>query len=355
MVCLHATDPATVYLSAWARVEGFKVGDMDRALYDDRSLVKHLAMRRTLFAFPRDSLPAVQASSSARVAAGEAKRLAADVEKAGLRPDGQAWLEQACSAVLVALVPGREASSSELRAELPLLEGGITYGEGRSWGGVAPVGPRILTVLSARGQVVRGTNQGSWTVSRPRWTSMESWLGTPIAPMDGTAAWTDQVRRWLRAFGPATVKDIQWWLGSTLGHVRAALTALDAVEVDLDGVPGVALPDDLELTEPVEPWAALLPALDPTTMGWKEREWYLGDHKPQLFDSAGNAGPSVWWDGRIVGGWYLPDGVVELDLWEDVGADAVAALEAEADRLTTWLDGAPVKPRFPAPFQSMAR
>ena len=49
IVCLHATDPATVYLSAWARVDGMKVTDLDDALYTRRSLVKHLSMRRTLF------------------------------------------------------------------------------------------------------------------------------------------------------------------------------------------------------------------------------------------------------------------------------------------------------------------
>ena len=56
MVCLHATDPATVYLSAWARVDDMTVSDLDDALYVDRSLVKHLAMRRTLFVFPRETL-----------------------------------------------------------------------------------------------------------------------------------------------------------------------------------------------------------------------------------------------------------------------------------------------------------
>ena len=56
LVCLHATDPATVYLAAWARVDGFKVPDMDRALYTDRSLVKQLCMRRTLFVFRRQLL-----------------------------------------------------------------------------------------------------------------------------------------------------------------------------------------------------------------------------------------------------------------------------------------------------------
>ena len=57
MTVLHATEPATVYLSLHARVDGLTVADVDRALYDDRTLVKQLAMRRTLFVFPRDLLP----------------------------------------------------------------------------------------------------------------------------------------------------------------------------------------------------------------------------------------------------------------------------------------------------------
>ncbi|WP_217560491.1 crosslink repair DNA glycosylase YcaQ family protein [Paenibacillus sp. GbtcB18] len=69
MVCLHGTDQPTVYLSAWARVDGMIVEDMDHALYVDRSLIKHLAMRRTLFVFPRELLRFAQAGASNRVAA----------------------------------------------------------------------------------------------------------------------------------------------------------------------------------------------------------------------------------------------------------------------------------------------
>ncbi len=58
MTVLHATEAATVHLALWARVDGVSVAAVDRALYDDRSIVKQLAMRRTLFAFPRDLLPA---------------------------------------------------------------------------------------------------------------------------------------------------------------------------------------------------------------------------------------------------------------------------------------------------------
>jgi hypothetical protein len=351
MVSLHATDPATVYLSAWARVDGMKIGDLDQALYIDRSLVKHLAMRRTLFVFPRDLLGAAQSGSSDRVADAERRRLVAEITKARLYPDAERWLADASNAVLGALEDGREATSTELRNEIPLLQGSITFGEGRKWGGQVSVGPRVLTVLSGEGRIVRASNNGGWAVSRPRWASMRSWLGEDVARPSEREAVARLVEEWLRAFGPGTERDIKWWLGSTLGAVRRALADLHAVEVDLDGRTGYLLPDDLDPVEPVEPWAALLPPLDPTTMGWFEREWYLGAYKNLVFDTAGNAGPTVWWDGRIVGGWRQDDaGEVELQMLEDVGAVGSTAIEQEAMRLTDWFGGVRVLPRFPSPL-----
>ena len=232
-----------------------------------------------------------------------------------------------------------------------MLAGSITYGEGKSWGGEAPIGPRVLTILSAAGHIVRASNEGGWSVSRPRWASMTAWLGEPFARASEAEGLAGLIERWLRTFGPGTEADLKWWLGTTVTGVRKALAELDAVEVDLDGRTGYLLPDDLETTDPVEPWTALLPPLDPTIMGWFERDWYLGPYKEQLFDSTGNGGPSVWWEGRIVGGWRQRDtGEVELQLLEDVGRDAVGAIEDEAARLTAWFDGVRVMPRFPSPL-----
>ena len=353
MVCLHGSDPATIYLSAWARVDGMTAPDLERALYVDRSLVKHLAMRRTLFVFPRAMLSFAQAGSSNRVAETERRRLIREVETAGLHRNGQRWLSKAGEQVLSALSDGREATSSELRDEIPLLEGSIAYGEGRSWGGRLSVGPRVLTTLSAAGRVVRASNAGGWSTSRPRWASMESWLGEEIAPRTEAEGVAGLVERWLHVFGPGTTADIKWWLGCTVALVRRALADLRAVEVDLDGQTGYLLPDDLEAIPSVEPWAALLPPLDPTTMGWIERDWYLGPYKPQLFDTTGNAGPTAWWDGRIVGGWRQSDtGEVVLLLLEDIGSEGLRALEHEATRLTEWFGGTRVLPRFPSPLSN---
>jgi hypothetical protein len=91
-------------------------------------------------------------------------------------------------------------------------------------------------------------------------------------------------------------------------------------------------------------------------MGWFEREWYLGPHRLQVFDSNGNAGATAWWDGRVVGDWHQTDsGDVAVHLLEDVGAEAQAALDAEAARLTAWLGGVRVAARFPSALAKSRR
>jgi DNA glycosylase AlkZ-like len=99
----------------------------------------------------------------------------------------------------------------------------------------------------------------------------------------------------------------------------------------------------------------LLPVLDPTVMGWKERDFYLGPHREQLFDRAGNAGTTAWVDGRIVGCWMQDDdGVVAVRPLERVAAGARQALDDEAQRLTTWLNGERVNSLIRPPAMQVA-
>lgn len=351
LVGLHATDPATPYLSLWARMPGFRVDDLDAALYQDRVVVKHLAMRRTLWVLTTDDLAAVQAAASDRVAANERRRLVADVEKAGIAEDGEAWLGRASTAVLGHLAEHGHASAGELRTALPELAGHYDPAPGKRWGGTTPVAPRVLTVLAVEGFIVRGPNDGTWTTSRPRWAPAAAWLGAAGDPAAAEAARESVVRAWLRAFGPATVDDVKWWFGNTLTWARDGLRDVGAVEVDLHGTTGYALPDDLDPEPAADRWCALLPGLDVTTMGWQDRDWYLGAHRGQVFDRNGNAGPTAWVDGRVVGGWRQDDdGRVVLQLLEDVDAKASKALARKADELTDWLRGVRVNPRFPSPL-----
>ena len=356
MTVLHATEAATVHLAVAARAEGLKPEDVDAELYDARSVVKQLAMRRTLFVFPRDLLPAAWGSASARVATSERKRIAKAIAAAGIAPDGNAWLDAAREAVLARLAVG-PATTAELRAEVPELAGMVGGTTDKPWDRPVPVAPWVLTHLGLEGKVLRGRNGGHWRLNKPTWTTTDDWLGVVPEPLGEAEGYAALVRSWLTTFGPGTAADIQWWLGSTKTAVSRALSDLGAVEVELDdGTTGWVHPSD-EDTGPVEPWAALLPTLDPTVMGWRSREFYLDPaHVPYLFDTNGNAGTTAWWDGRIVGCWVQDDeGVVRLSLLEDVGPDGRAALEHEARRLTDWLDGTVVGNVYASRQMKLAR
>ncbi len=364
MTVLHATEAATVHLALWARVPGVTLADVDAALYDDRTLVKQLAMRRTLFVFPRDLLPAAWGSAAARVAVQQRKQLVKWTVQAGLADDPDIWLTAVFADVLAAMADGVPRTTRELRDLVPALDGRFTLGTPeKKWGGDFPIGAWVMTTLGAEGRVVRGVHAGHWRLNKPTWVRTDLWLDEAPAAWPEDKGYAELVRRWLATFGPGTETDIVWWLGATKTLVRRALADIGAVEVALDpstgsgtGATGWVLPDDLEPVEPVAPWAALLPTLDPTTMGWKERDFYLRpDHGASLFDTNGNAGTTAWCDGRIVGCWVQDeDTAVRVALLEDVGADATAALEAEAARLTEWLDGVRVGSVYSSPLMKSA-
>lgn len=343
VVALHATDASTVHLSVQSRSETATVEEIDRALYDDRSLVKQLAMRRTLFAFPRDLLPAVWGSASARVAEFERRRIAKDIVAAERTTSPDGWLAEAATGVLHACSGSGGLTSTQIAEQVPMIAGKVAVSPGTKWGGDVPLAPRILTWLGARGLLVRGPSDAHWRLSRPQWLPMDEWVQPRAEPLDPAAGYAELVTRWLARFGPGTEDDLVWWLGATKRDTRAALHAVAAVAVSLDdGRTGWVLPgDDAATTDEVDPWAALLPTLDPTTMGWRHRHFYLDPTlAPYLFDSVGNGGTTAWWDGRIVGAWVQDDeGRVEVVTHGRVERAGVRALAAEADRLTAWLDG----------------
>ena len=352
LTVLHATEPATVYLSLFARVDGLEIADVDRALFTDRTLVKQLAMRRTLFVFPRDLLPAVLPGASARVAATERARMAKDVVAVGIASDGNEWLDRARAEVLAVLEQHPEGlTAAEIRVAVPTIDVKVESPGGEAW-----AAPRILIHLGLTGDLIRGTNTGHWRTSRPRLARTRDWLGSDIRSQDAATGYREIVRRWLYSFGPGTEDDLVWWLGATKGIVRAALAELGAVAVNLEhGAVGYLLPDDLdEVTDPGL-WAALLPVLDPTVMGWKERGFYLGPHSDALFERRGNAGTTAWVNGRVVGCWVQDaTAAVHLSLLENVTGDERSALETEARRLTAWLAGERVGTGYVSPAMKAA-
>ena len=352
VVVLHSTDAVTVFLSVHARTSNVLPADIEHELYETRSLVRILGMRRTLFVVPRELVPVVYAACTRTIAARERRRLEKMIVDSGISARPAAWLTRASTAALRAVEARGEAFTSDITKDVPMLARRLRFGVGSRFEATQSVGSRILPQLAMERRLVRGRPRGTWVNGQYRWVPMESWLNDGVPEMETADAQAELLRLWLAAFGPATETDIRWWAGWTARDARAALATVPHVVVDIDGAPGFVLADDLEPVEQAESAAALLPTLDPTTMGWKERDWYLGPYAPVLFDSNGNAGPTVWWDGRVVGGWsQRRDGEIVFRLLEDVGRDALQMVETEAARVEEWLGDKRFSPGFLPPFQ----
>lgn len=341
LIALHSTDPASVHLAVAARTvgAGAAAAEVDRSLHDDRTIVRVMGMRRTIWAVPADLVPVVAGACGRAIAADERRRLARAIEEQGIAANGHRFVADLEEQTLAALANRGEALTTELTNDVAALKATVRYGGDSKWATDVGLSSRIVLLLTCDGRIVRTRPRGTWTSTRHRYA-----LAPPAAePMETGDAQVELARRWLSAFGPLSADllgDLKWWAGWTVAATKRALAA--AAEVPR--------PDLVD----AGPWAALVPSLDPTTMGWKDRSWYLYELGPQLFDRNGNAGPTIWWCGRIVGGWaQRSSGEVVTKLLVDIGLDGTSAIEAEAARLQDWLDasGAVVKPRFPTPLQ----
>lgn len=358
LLALHATDPASPYLSVLARSRTTSLADIAAAMYTQRSLVRWLAMRRTLFVFDRADVPVVQAAVSTPLAATLRTRLLSRLRRGGTEPpvDGDLadWLDDVADAAEEALRQLGTATGAELGRAEPRLATTIL-----------PAAPSdqpqnltstLLAMMSAQGRLVRAVPGTHWTVRSHRWEPVTAWWPDGLPAVDHAEAQRNWVSRWLSSFGPATLDDLQWWTGWTKTAVRAAVQDLPLVNVDLHGLPGVALEAQLEPGPDTAPTAVLLPALDPTPMGWKHRDWFLGVDPTLVFDRNGNLGPTIWWDGRLIGAWSVSTtGQIRTAVSGDHGIEALAAVEGAAEELGSRLAGAVVRPVFPTPLERSLR
>lgn len=350
VVAIHSTDPPSPYISTWARVPAFAVEDMERALYEDRSLIRMHTIRRTLFVLDRDDAVWFEAGATRDIARKERARL--EQWLAAVMPPHQvpAHLDRLAADVLEVL-SGRTMTTKELAVLVPGLSDQIEVGSGK-WVTKVPVSSRLLFVLAMDGVLVRARPLGTWKSSQYRWAVAAEWFDGALPRVTEEEGRAGILRRYLETHGPATLVDVRWWTGWTAARAREALALIEHQQVELeDGSVGFQPPGDPGAGSVPDRVVSFLPSLDSSTMGWKERSWYLGPHGDEVFDTIGNAGPTVWLDGRIVGGWgQRTDGTVMYELLEEVSSEARALIDAEAGALGDWLGERVVMPRFPSPL-----
>jgi hypothetical protein len=345
LVALHSSDPVSVFLSAMARMVHPSIEAVERALYIDRSLIRHHGMRRTLWVATPPVVRVIHAAATRDLLATERRRTAQLLAASGVEDPDQ-WLAEAEKQVLADIREHGPSTAREIGQRADTLRQRLHLSPGKAYAAVQSAHTRVLYILGFAGRMLRG-EPSRWINGAYRYVDAEFWLPGGLGDLDPQQASAELAGRWLRRFGPAMTADVQWWMGWTVSRTKQALADCRAVEVELDSGPAWLAKDDPPLG-PVEPWVAVLPGLDPTIMGWKQREWYLPDTSREVFDSAGNGGPSLWVDGRVVGAWaQTKDGAIHTHYFERVAAGRRREIDQRIEELKSWIGDTRFTVRFP--------
>jgi hypothetical protein len=327
---VYGTAP-TCYLACAARLDGFRVGDLDAELYERRSLVRLRCMRGSAYIQPAGALPAIVAATRVE------RALARNVKAAGIDTE---QYERLAKRIEAELRGGEPATVAEIRALL----------------GDAPAGlSEVVALMGRQSRLARATVKGGWRSDVYGYALWEEWLGEPLSEADPVDARAQLARRYLAAYGPATAEDLRWWAGWNAGETRAALAALghDAVPVGLDGAEALVLAGELDALGAADPEAArgvrLLPVWDSYLMGYRHRARQVAEaDRANVYDRAGNGTSVVLVDGVAAGVWELVEA--------DAGTVAVrvapfgrpakswwAGVEEAAGRIAAMLDAAELR------------
>ncbi len=350
LVALHATSPRTPYLSLWARMQSFRREELDKALYLRKSLARLVCMRDSLFIVPASEYATFFRAYNRRARSRPAREEQL-LRTAGL---GKGKQERALAVelrrrVMAIMADGRPRTVSELTELIPELASRLTLSRDTAWEANVSLGARFVPGLAAYGDLTRGRSRGGWRSYRWEWVSLKHWL--PQVDLEAESAEPPHVwllRRYFDRFGPASREDAAWWAGLGKGAVAQALDELgdELCEITLEGSSQPLLLSKGQLRRlrrfppPTEPYVFLLPELDPYIMGYKQRGRFLRpEYAKRCFDAVGNARPTIWADGRVVGSWRaLVNQQPTFELFEPLSEPAQRQLEDRLNALTNFLN-----------------
>jgi hypothetical protein len=327
---VHAQVQSSAELQIWARVRGVAVDDVRRALWDERTLVRTWSLRGTLHLHAADDLPIFVAALR------EHDRW---WKGSWLRMIGMTETELRSVLAAIRTSLGARPLTREQLADKVAQRVGPT-GRDRMMSGWG----EMLKPASFQGFLCSGPPRGqSVTFVRPdRW--LAAWK--PPAPDD---AWTEIVRRYLRAYGPADREEFgRWWGMQPAPAGRVLTAAAERVGLSAVTVEGHARwfpTEDLGGLQKSQPSGGvrLLPAFDVYVVGTRPRSALVDpQHEAKVFRRAGWISPVVLIDGRASGIWrHQRNGsglAVEVQPFGKPAARHREAIEDEARRLGRFLD-----------------
>lgn len=316
-------------LSLWCRVEELHREDVERALWEERSLVKIWAMRGTVHLLPARDLPLYVAGLRRSALPGAEGWLG----RHGLGPrDFEAFARAAEEALAEGPLTRRELADQVVAVAGEGARRWVQHG----WGG-------LVKVACLQGRVCFGPNRGQEVtfVRRDAW--IPGWVD-----LRAEEAEEELVRRYLRAYGPATPADFAYWAGMRVGAAKRLWGRLEdeLVPIPATGMAASLLAEDAEtLAEapPPDGVVRLLPFFDVYLLGHRDKGHLVGEaHYKRVYRKAGWISPTVLVDGRVEGVWSQEEGGervrIVVEPFAPLAREVKEGLETEAERLGRFLE-----------------
>ncbi|MEA2322255.1 MAG: hypothetical protein QOD81_2105 [Solirubrobacteraceae bacterium] len=328
---VHAQLMSSAELALWARVEGLRPGDLGRALWEERTLVRTWAVRGTLHLLPASEFGLWLAALGTyrhylRPSWFKAFGISPEELEALIAAVSEALRDRTLTRTELAVQVTQVTGSPELSAKLE-----------ESWGA-------YLKPAAFQGHLCFAPSAGQ----NVRFTHPSTWLAELEIADPGTAV-AEVTRRYLHAYGPASREDYGRWWGISPAEALTRLRALgdELTEVDVDGRRGFMLAADAAEAAGREATGSvrLLPAFDPYVVGSSrdDVDVLAAEHKARVHRPQGWISPVLLVEGRIEGVWRHERGggrlAVEIRPFGAPGDDVRAAAEAEARRLSAFLGG----------------
>jgi hypothetical protein len=278
---LHAQVLSAADLQAWSRVDGHTRGDLERALWEERSLVKTWLMRGTLHAVPAHDLPVYVGALHNR----------GQWENAWLRAFGATGkqMERLIEAIADALDGACLTRAELIGAVTPKVGRSLAAHMGSGWG-------TFFKPAARRGLLCFGPSRGH----NVTFVRADQWLGLRFE-LERDEARVELLRRYLRAFAPASPGDFKLWLGSSRAVPQAfAELAGELVEVEPKRF---ALAEDVPRLATKPTGVKLLPGFDGYVLHPNTDRPVPPEFMPRVSRTAGWISPTVVERGRVVGTW----------------------------------------------------
>ncbi|HEV7461912.1 MAG TPA: winged helix DNA-binding domain-containing protein [Solirubrobacteraceae bacterium] len=322
LLAVQAQDLPAARRALRVRTRGLTVVDVNAALSDERSIVRGWLGRGTLHMVAAEDYPWMLALTAPTQATNSRRRL----EEEGV---SEADADRAMRIVEGALADEGPLTRRELR-ERVAAKGIRTEGQAM---------PHLLGRAVLRGIAMLGPMRGSQQAV----VLARDWLGAaPRSSLEGAerdAALAELARRYLAGHGPATERDLAYWVGLPLRDARVGLVGIAGELAVLDDglVDLAAAPEAARRTG-----ARLLPVFDPYLLGWKERAFEVdAQHVPKVY-AGGLIGPAAAVDGRLVGTWRAVRRgdrlALDVEPFEPLSPRADAALRREREDLARFED-----------------